>query len=152
MNPFIQEAISLSIQNVLENQGGPFGAVIVKDGKIIGRGFNKVVHTHDPTAHAEIVAIRDACSATKNFSLEGCTIYSSTEPCSMCYSAIRWAKIDEIFCANSRIDAAKIGFDDAMIYSEIEDKATKVKFLDDALEKALVAFKLWDECKDLPRY
>lgn len=152
MNPFIQEAITLSIQNVLENNGGPFGAVIVKDGKIIGRGCNKVVLSNDPTAHAEIVAIRDSCSKAKNFSLEGCTMYSSTEPCSMCYSAIRWAKIDEIFCVNRRSDAAKIGFDDAMIYSEIENKATKVIFLDEALEKASVAFQLWDKCKDLPRY
>lgn len=141
MNPFLQEAIDLSIKNVLTG-GGPFGAVIVKDGKIIGRGVNMVTKNEDPTAHAEIVAIREACMYSKNFSLEGCIIYSSTEPCSMCYSAIRWAKIKDIFYSNSRQDASKIGFDDLEIYTEIENKITKGTQIKS--DNALEAFKAWE--------
>ena len=142
MNPFLQEAIDLSIKNVLTG-GGPFGAVIVKDGKIIGRGVNMVTKNQDPTAHAEIVAIREACMYSKNFSLEGSIIYSSTEPCSMCYSAIRWAKIKDIFYSNSRQDASKIGFDDLEIYTEIENKITKGTRM--ISNNALDAFTAWEK-------
>ena len=104
------------------------GAVIVKDGEIVGRGYNKVTSTNDPTAHAEVVAIRDACHFLNSFQLEGCTIYSSCEPCPMCYSAIRWAKIKKIYYCNTRKEAKSIGFDDDLIYSEIiEHKQNMIK-------------------------
>lgn len=116
---FMRRAIDLSQQKMEENCGGPFGAVIVRQGKIIGEGWNCVTSTNDPTAHAEIVAIRNATAAIKDFKLEGCDIYTSCEPCPMCLSAIYWARIDKIFYANMREDAEKIGFDDAFLYREV---------------------------------
>jgi len=118
--PYIKKAIQLAEKGMKANDGGPFGAIIVdENGKIIGEGNNKVTSTNDPTAHAEIVAIRDACKNLNTFQLEGCTIYTSCEPCPMCLGAIYWARPARIIFAASRADAAKIGFDDDFIYQEI---------------------------------
>jgi tRNA(Arg) A34 adenosine deaminase TadA len=116
---FMQEAIRLAEENNITGDGGPFGAVIVKDGKIIARGHNEVTSTNDPTAHAEIVAIRNACATLGTFQLEGCEIYSSCEPCPMCLGAIYWARPAKIYFAATRADAADAGFDDSLIYKEI---------------------------------
>lgn len=114
------EAIRLSEYGMRNNEGGPFGAVVVKDGKIVGRGNNRVTFNNDPTAHAEITAIRDACDSLQTFDLSGCEIYSSCEPCPMCLAAIYWARIGKIFFACNRYDAAAIGFDDNHIYEEMK--------------------------------
>jgi guanine deaminase len=116
---FMRRAIEISRQKMQENCGGPFGAVIVRDGGIIGEGWNMVTSSHDPTAHAEVAAIRAACRAVGDFSLKGCEIYTSCEPCPMCLAAIYWARIERIYYANTRQDAAAIGFDDAFLYGEI---------------------------------
>lgn len=116
---FMKKAIDLSLEKMLDGNGGPFGAVIVKDSKIIAEGFNQVTSANDPTAHAEITAIRNACQTLNHFSLEGCVIYTSCEPCPMCLSAIYWSRLDKIYYANTRYDAASIGFDDDFIYKEI---------------------------------
>ncbi len=116
---FMAEAINLSKANLKTGKGGPFGAIVVKDGYIVARGWNQVTSLNDPTAHAEVVAIRNACKEIEDFSLKGCTIYTSCEPCPMCLSAIYWARIDKIYYANTRQDAAEIGFDDDFIYMEI---------------------------------
>ncbi|MFT5763885.1 MAG: guanine deaminase, partial [Saprospiraceae bacterium] len=116
---FMQRAIEIARIGMESNDGGPFGAVVVKDGKIIAEGNNKVSSTNDPTAHAEVVAIRNACAALGFFQLDGCTIYTSCEPCPMCLGAIYWARPDNIFYACSREDAARVGFDDDFIYKEI---------------------------------
>ena len=117
-NNFMLRAIELSI-NSANGTGGPFGCVIVKDDKIIAEGSNKVTFSNDPTAHAEIVAIREACKKLNTFNLSGCDLYASCEPCPMCLSAIYWSHVDNIFYANTREDAKKINFDDSLIYSEI---------------------------------
>jgi len=122
MNPdtqFLARAIELARQGSESGAGGPFGAVIVRDGQIIAEGWNGVVASHDPTAHAEISAIRDACDAMKNFHLDGCTLYASSEPCPMCLSAAYWARVERIVFANSRAEAAAIGFCDDELYSEL---------------------------------
>ncbi len=116
---FMRRAIDVSRERMLAGEGGPFGAVIVRGNQIIATGWNRVTSTNDPTAHAEVVAIRRACEAVGDFSLTGSTIYTSCEPCPMCLAAIHWARIDRIVFANTRADAARIGFDDAMIYDEI---------------------------------
>lgn len=116
---FLREAIRLSAEKMNANEGGPFGAVIVKDGKIIGHGWNRVTSTNDPTAHAEVEAIRNACSNLGTFSLAGCQIYTSCEPCPMCLSAIYWARLDTLYFAGSHTDAADAGFDDALLYEEV---------------------------------
>jgi guanine deaminase len=116
---FMQEAIRLAGENNITGNGGPFGAVIVKDGIIIARGHNEVTSTNDPTAHAEVVAIRKACSELGTFQLEGCEIYASCEPCPMCLGAIYWARPSKIYFAATREDAAEAGFDDSLIYQEI---------------------------------
>ena len=118
-NKFMQEAIALSKQSLINGTGGPFGCVIVKDNVIVGRGNNQVTATNDPTAHAEIVAIRDACKNLNSFQLEGCEIYTSCEPCPMCLGAIYWARPAVIYYGNTRNDAKEIGFDDSMIYDEV---------------------------------
>jgi tRNA(Arg) A34 adenosine deaminase TadA len=119
---FLREAIRLSREHMLEGDGGPFGAVIVEDGKVIAEGWNQVTSTNDPTAHAEIVAIRKACSSLDQFSLEGCVLYSSCEPCPMCLAAAYWARMDRMVFGASREDAAAGGFDDAYLYLEIPKK------------------------------
>jgi tRNA(Arg) A34 adenosine deaminase TadA len=116
---FMTEAIGLSLRNVREGRGGPFGALVVRDGEVVARGVNQVVATHDPTAHAEIVAIRAACRALGAFQLDGCEIYSSCEPCPMCLAAIYWARPARLFFSATRDDAAAVGFDDSFIYAEI---------------------------------
>ena len=116
---FMAEAIRLATENVTSGNGGPFGAVIVRDGSILARGVNEVTAHNDPTAHAEVTAIRNACTALGSFSLAGCTIYTSCEPCPMCLAAIYWAHCDAIFYGNSAADAARIGFDDQFLYEEL---------------------------------
>ena len=118
-NLYMQRAAEISRQKMLAGEGGPFGAVVVRDKNIIGEGWNRVTSTADPTAHAEIVAIRNACSRVGSFTLEGAVIYTSCEPCPMCLGAIWWARIARIYYANTRADAARIGFDDAEIYQEV---------------------------------
>ncbi len=140
------EAIALSQQAIERKEGGPFGCVIVKDGVVIGRGYNKVVLTNDPTAHAEIVAIREACQNINNFHLEGCEVYTSCEPCPMCLSAIYWARAKAIYFANTRQDAADIGFDDDVHYDEMkldhpDRKIFCVNILRDEAQKVFEAFK-----------
>lgn len=143
---FMRMAISLSEQNVAKSLGGPFGAVVVKDGKIVAKSANKVTTSNDPTAHAEVSAIRLACKKLKTFDLSGCVIYTSCEPCPMCLGAIYWARIDVIYYANTKKDAAGINFDDQFIYDEIalpmnERKLPVIQLMRD---EALNAFKLWD--------
>ncbi|MBS1519171.1 MAG: nucleoside deaminase [Bacteroidetes bacterium] len=124
---YIKEAVRLSRENMNSGDGGPFGAVIVKDGEIISSGSNKVTSKNDPTAHAEIEAIREACRILGTFNLSGCEIYSSCEPCPMCLSAIYWARLDKIYFANTKKDAAEINFDDNFIYEEISKPHDKRK-------------------------
>jgi guanine deaminase len=142
---FMREAIRLSIQMMRRGKGGPFGAVVVKGNKIVGRGSNQVTSINDPTAHAEIVAIRDACKRLKTFSLEDCDLYTSCEPCPMCLSAIYWARVGSVFYGNNRKDAAKIAFDDDEIYREVALPIRKRKLIMKPLlrAEALVAFKEW---------
>ena len=152
-NKFMLKAIELSIKSA-ETTGGPFGCVVVKDNKIISEGFNKVTLTNDPTAHGEVVAIRDACSKLNTFNLSGCELYSSCEPCPMCLSAIYWSRIDKIFYANTRNDAKNIDFDDSFIYSEMNKKIIdrKVQMIQMNRDEALKAFKIWDEKADKIKY
>jgi len=151
---FMREAIKLSLDNMRAGNGGPFGAVIVKEGKIIARGFNKVTSTNDPTAHAEVVAIREACKALGSFQLDGCEIYTSCEPCPMCLGAIYWARPDKMYFANTKVDAANIGFDDQFIYEEIELDVDKRKLPTEQLlqEEAIEAFKEWQSKTDKIEY
>jgi len=152
-NEFMNRAIELSIESV-NKDGGPFGSVIVKDNKIIAEGSNKVTSTNDPTAHGEIVAIREACKKINNFSLKGCELYSTCEPCPMCLSAIYWARIDKIYYANTRKDAQKINFDDSLIYSEFQKNIDKRKIpmIQMMRNEALKAFELWDKKTDKVKY
>jgi len=146
-NEFMKEAIQLSIENVTQGKGGPFGAVVVKDGKIIARGANSVTTNNDPTAHAEVMAIREACKILNTFQLTGCEIYTSCEPCPMCLGAIYWARPDKLFYANTKQDAAAIEFDDNFIYDEISKPIHERKLFTQQLmrEKALEAFNKWSE-------
>ena len=151
---FMAEAVKLSFKGMRTNQGGPFGAVIVKNGKIIGRGLNRVTSTNDPTAHAEIVAIRDACQNLKTFRLDGCCIYTSSEPCPMCFGAIHWARINKIFFACTRLDAANIEFDDNYIYKEIVKSIDQRDIETEQLlrDEAIKAFELWRKKHDKIKY
>ncbi len=143
---FMRRAVELSRACIEALEGGPFGAVIVKDGRIVGEGCNTVTSANDPTAHAEIVAIRNACRALATFSLAGCDIYASCEPCPMCLSAIYWARLDGIVYANTRADAARIGFDDEAIYQEVarplEARRMPVRRL--LGDEALAVFREWE--------
>ena len=147
VSEFMMEAIRLSINNVEEGKGGPFGAVVVKDGKIIARGVNQVTTSNDPTAHAEVVAIRNACAALNTFQLDGCEIYTSCEPCPMCLGAIYWARPARLFYANTKEDATAINFDDQFIYEEIARPVSERKLFTKQVlrEEALEAFKKWSE-------
>ena len=149
----MKRAIELSVKNV-DKGGGPFGSVIVKNNKIIAEGANKVTSTNDPTAHGEIVAIREACKKLNNFSLNGCELYSNCEPCPMCLSAIYWSRIDKIYYANTREDAEKIDFDDSFIYSEFQKKIDerKITMTQMMREEALKAFELWNKKIDKIKY
>ena len=149
----MEKAIELSIKSV-NLGGGPFGCVIVKDQKIIAEGSNKVTSTNDPTAHGEIVAIREACKKLNNFNLTGCNLYSSCEPCPMCLSAIYWAHIDKVYYANTRKDAQKIDFDDSLIYSELTKSIEnrKISMIQIMRNEALKAFELWNKKTDKVKY
>ena len=150
---FMNRAIELSINNI-KNNGGPFGCVIVHDNKIIAEGVNRVTSNNDPTAHAEIVAIREACKKLETFNLQGTQLYTSCEPCPMCLSAMYWAHIDKIFYGNSRNDAAKINFDDKFIYDEFKVKMShrKIPIVQLSSDNAIKAFKLWEEEENKIRY
>ena len=152
-NEFMKMAIELSVKNV-DKGGGPFGSVIVKNNKIIAEGANKVTSTNDPTAHGEIVAIREACKKLNNFNLNGSELYSSCEPCPMCLSAIYWARISKIYFANTREDAQKIDFDDSLIYSELQKNINgrKIPMIQMMRNEALRAFELWDKKIDKVKY
>jgi len=149
----MRKAIALSIENI-NNGGGPFGAVIVKDGKIIASGVNRVTLNIDPTAHAEIIAIRIASKKLGTFDLSGCEMYSSCEPCPMCLGAIYWAHLDKLYYGNKKIDAKNIGFDDSFIYDEIELKLEKRKLKSVQLlsDEAIVAFQKWTNIENKVRY
>ncbi len=151
---FMQEAIALSENGIRNNDGGPFGCVIVKGDEIVGRGNNKVTSTNDPTAHAEVVAIRDACKNLQSFQLEDCEIYTSCEPCPMCLGAIYWARPKLIYFANNRQDAADIGFDDSMIYDEMKADVDMRKIPIKCLgrEDALKIFQEWKNKEDKTAY
>jgi guanine deaminase len=146
-NHFMARAIKLSIENVESGEGGPFGAVLVQDGKIIAEGKNRVTLTNDPTAHAEVLAIREACQKLKVFELKGCELYTSCEPCPMCLGAIYWTRVDRVYIGNIATDAAKIGFDDAFIYDEINQPhaARKIPMIQMMHEEALAGFRAWAE-------
>ena len=150
----MKRAIELSAERMRANLGGPFGAVITRDGKVIAEGFNQVTSTNDPTAHAEVVAIRRACEVLGTFSLEGCEIYTSCEPCPMCLASIYWARLDAIYFANSREDAAAIGFDDDFLYREIPKDLNqrKIPTQQIALEEARAVFDEWREKPDKIEY
>ncbi len=150
---FMLKAIELSIQSA-KSKGGPFGCVIVKDDQIIAEGNNQVTANNDPTAHAEIVAIRNACKKLDNFFLKGCDLYTSCEPCPMCLSAIYWSHVDNIFYANTRTDAANIDFDDSFIYSEISKNIDerKISMKQMNRDEALKAFKIWQTKEDKIKY
>jgi guanine deaminase len=151
---FMRMAIELAENNVVQRQGGPFGAVIVKDGMVVARSANRVVPTNDPTAHAEVSAIRLACQELGSFSLEGCVIYTSCEPCPMCLGAIYWARIDHIYYANTKADAAAIGFDDQFIYDELDLPMAnrKLPIIQLLRDEALQAFKLWETSEKRTEY
>ena len=150
---FMTRAIELSLASVRSN-GGPFGCVIVKNNEIIAEGSNKVTIINDPTAHAEIVTIRKACKALNNFNLEGTEMYTSCEPCPMCLSAIYWSHIDKIYYSNTRLDAAKIGFDDNNIYNELSKQLSQRKIPMQQLnqEDAIKVFKEWELKPDKTKY
>lgn len=145
-NAFMVRAIQLSIQNVSAG-GGPFGAVIVRNGAIIAEGVNRVTTSGDPTAHAEIVAMRAACATLRAFNLQGCEIYASCEPCPMCLGAIYWARLSAIYFAGSATDASRIGFDDSRIYRELALPAAQrtIPMLQMMREESLPAFRAWEE-------
>ena len=150
---YMREAIKLSVENI-DNNGGPFGAVIVKDGKIIARGTNRVTSNIDPTAHAEVNAIREAAKVLGTFDLSGCEIYSSCEPCPMCLGAIYWAHLDKLYFANTKTDAKNIEFDDSFIYEELDLPIEKRKIPTSQLlrEEALEAFNKWKTKEDKIEY
>jgi guanine deaminase len=142
---FMQEAINLSLDTMRAGKGGPFGAVIVKDGEVIARGSNQVTSSNDPTAHAEVVAIREACKILGTFQLNDCEMYTSCEPCPMCFGAIYWARLQKVYYGNTRDDAAKIGFDDELIYKEIaKHHPERILPMQQIMHaEALEAFKEW---------
>jgi tRNA(Arg) A34 adenosine deaminase TadA len=151
---FMREAIALSLSNIKTCNGGPFGAVIVKNGEIIARGANNVTSTNDPTAHAEVVAIRQACERLQTFQLTGCEIYASCEPCPMCLGAIYWARLDKLYYANTKTDAAAINFDDKFIYEELEKPLEQRTLFTRQLlrDEALEAFKKWSQMDEKIEY
>lgn len=152
MSHFMKIAIEEACNGVSNNDGGPFGAVIVRDGEIISKAHNEVAKTNDPTAHAEIVAIRKASSKLKRFNLSDCEIYTSCEPCPMCLSAIHWARIKKIYYGCTKEDAAKIGFDDHYIYDAIKGKEKKLKETQIERNECLKPFKLWESKTDKIQY
>ena len=150
----MREAIRLSLRKMRHNHGGPFGAVVVRQGKIVGRGWNQVTSTNDPTAHAEMVAIRAACRRLKTFQLNDCALYTSCEPCPMCLAAIYWARFAKVYYGNTRKDAQRIDFDDDLIYHEVATPIGKRKIPMKQLlrPEALAVFKEWSGKLDKVRY
>ena len=153
-NSFMARAIQLSLDNVLSGNGGPFGAVIVKDGSIVAEGVNRVIATTDPTAHAEVVAIRAACAKLGVFDLKDCEIYTSCEPCPMCLGAIYWARLARVYFGSVAADAAKAGFDDSFIYREFAHPPAErsIPMIQMMPEQAIAAFQAWQEKSDKVRY
>ncbi len=151
---FMKHAINLATKGVDANAGGPFGCVIVKDNKIVGEGYNKVTSTNDPTAHAEMVAIRNACENLGSFQLDDCTVYTSCEPCPMCFGAIYWARPKRVFYACDKKDAAEIDFDDQFIYDELDKKMSDrdIQFVKILRKDALPVFKNWAAKTDKIEY
>ncbi|WP_416446730.1 nucleoside deaminase [Leeuwenhoekiella sp. A16] len=151
---FMRRAIALAEEGMDKGAGGPFGAIVVKDGKVIAEGYNKVTSTNDPTAHAEVTAIRSACEALKSFQLDGCVIYTSCEPCPMCLGAIYWARPDKVFYGANREDAAAIDFDDQFIYDEIakdmDDR--QIPFYKVLREEAVPVFTKWSQKEEKTEY
>ncbi len=150
----MKRAIQLSLENIRDGKGGPFAALVVKDGKVIAEGTNLVTSTNDPTAHAEIVAIRAACKVLGTFQLDGCELYTTCEPCPMCMGALYWARPSKVYFANTREDAAKAGFDDSMIYEEIQKAFgdRKIPMIQMMREEAQLVFAEWEKKEDKIRY
>lgn len=150
----MKKAIELSLKNITLNEGGPFGAIIVKNDKIIGEGNNQVTSKNDPTLHAEIVAIKNACKTLEDFSLDGCVLYTSCEPCPMCLGAIYWSRLDKVYYANTKEDAADIGFDDEFIYKELDLNKDKRKLPMEQMcrEEAINVFRKWQAKEDKIEY
>jgi len=153
-NPFMARAIKLAIENVRSGRGGPFAAVIVKDGRVLAEGTNCVTSSNDPTAHAEIVGIRAACAALGAFQLEGCDLYTTCEPCPMCLGAIYWARPARVYFAANKSDAAAAGFDDAFIYEQIAVRQAdrEIPFVETMREESLECFRAWAEKSDRVEY
>ena len=153
-NQFMRAAIALAEKNVADGVGGPFGAVIVRDGEIIGEGTNLVTSANDPTAHAEVVAIRRACEKLGTYNLEGCEVYTSCEPCPMCLSAIYWARLDRICYGNTKVDAAEIDFDDDFLYTEIPKPIAERSIPTEQMlhEESIKAFQAWAVSEDKVPY
>jgi len=151
---FMARAIELSLENIRSSQGGPFAALIVRDAEIISEGTNRVTSAHDPTAHAEIVAIREACRKLRRFDLTGCEIYASCEPCPMCLGAIYWARLAKVYFASTAADAAKIGFDDSRIYDEIRRPLTerRIPMIPLMRDAAIRVFDAWEAKPDKISY
>ncbi|MFT5214594.1 MAG: guanine deaminase [Patiriisocius sp.] len=151
---YMSEAVKAALKGMNNNEGGPFGCIVVKNGVIIGRGNNKVTSTNDPTAHAEVTAIRDACKNIGSFQLDGCIVYTSCEPCPMCLGAIYWARPDKVYYGSNQQDAADIGFDDEFIYKEIplpyEERS--IPFEQIGRQIALEPFNKWAEKQDKTKY
>ena len=151
---FMKIAIDLAKDNIKNNNGGPFGAIIVRNGEIIATGVNNVTKNNDPTAHAEITAIRNACKKLETFELNDCEIYSSCEPCPMCLGAIYWARFKKLYFAASKNDAASIGFDDAFIYNEFNKpyKERDIKCIQIMRDEAVKAFEIWEKTEEKIQY
>lgn len=151
---FMEEAIALSIESVNSGKGGPFGAVIVKNGEIIAKAHNQVTSTNDPTAHAEMIAIRQACQVLQTFQLNGCELYTSCEPCPMCLGAIYWTRLDRVYYANTKADAADVDFDDQFIYQELDLPMSdrQLPMFQMLRNEALQAFQLWSQTVDKIEY
>jgi len=150
----MRRAIELSLRNLDDGAGGPFGAVVVKDSQIIGQGTNRVTSTNDPSAHAEVIAIREACQKLKRFQLTDCELYTTCEPCPMCMALIYWARLDKVYYANTAADAAKIGFDDARIYQELKlpHAQRSLPLIQIMRQEAMAAFTAWERKPDKVRY
>ena len=151
---FLEEAVRLATENVREGRGGPFGAVVVRAGEVIGRGANRVTAENDPTLHAEVAAIRDAARRLGDFRLEGCTLYASCEPCPMCLGAIYWARIERLFYASGKEDAAAVGFDDALFWEEVDRPPAERRLVTRHLpvEGARRPFRAWEEAEGRVEY
>jgi guanine deaminase len=150
----MERAIALSLENVRAGSGGPFAALVVRNGSVVAEGTNQVTATLDPTAHAEVVAIRKACQALNNFQLSDCELYTTCEPCPMCMGAIYWARFAKVYYANTRADAAKIGFDDSLIYDQLllPLAARKIPMIPMMRDQALEAFRAWEKSPNKTEY